>query len=201
MFSCIWKYLKHTSTIEVFDAPVSLSPADSMDSDGYTVCTTRCIGAEGSIDVRQTLIQPSAEPVSLLGWWAWDKATDERHYIEESLDYTERHILESQPDVLLGFSQGASALGLLLRRWGDSPPSFLKLAVLVAPPGLPGCEDTPKVKSPLPVHMVYGTSDSILSEELILSTADHLHIDKIHTHTGGHFIPAAKAHRPMWAEE
>ncbi|GIQ80291.1 serine hydrolase FSH [Kipferlia bialata] len=200
------KYLKHTTTFDVIDAPVSIHPHALNEDSGLVECTAECVGVDGSVSIQHSMVPADPEGTDTnryLGWWVSDVPgfdVKTRYYIEEALDYIEEYILETKPDVILAFSQGASSLALLLHRWGSNPPAFIKSAIMISPAGAPGTEGLDKVHSPISTHLIYGEQDYIVPNELSLRVGDALALDGVHPHDGKHFVPAASRHRPIWAE-
>ncbi|XP_037324412.2 esterase OVCA2 [Pungitius pungitius] len=148
------------------------------------------------------------------GWWFSDvqaRSFSALQQCEESLGLDEsvkavREAVQIQGpfDGILGFSQGAAFVAMLcfLQEQKLEPEFNFRFAIFVA--GFrSACEEHKRFyNSPLeiPSLHVFGLEDRVIpdnmSRELLLSFQD----SQVLTHPGGHFVPAASAHRQIYQD-
>ncbi|KAM9348820.1 esterase OVCA2 isoform 2-T2 [Symphorus nematophorus] len=148
------------------------------------------------------------------GWWFSDvqaRSFSAQQQCEESLGIDEsvtavREAVKVQGpfDGILGFSQGAAFVAMLcsLQEQKLEPEFSFRFAILVAAFRSACKEHQTFYNSPLqiPSLHVFGLEDrvipDIMSRELLPSFQDPL----VLTHPGGHFVPAASAHRQTYQD-
>ncbi|KAL3042761.1 hypothetical protein OYC64_020645 [Pagothenia borchgrevinki] len=148
------------------------------------------------------------------GWWFSDVQTrsfSAQQQCEESLGLDEsvaavREAVRVQGpfDGILGFSQGAAFVAMLCSLQGQQlePDFSFHFAILVA--GFPSaCKEHQQFYNPplqIPSLHVFGLEDRVIpdcmSRELLPSFQD----PQVLTHPGGHFVPAASAHRQAYQD-
>lgn len=149
------------------------------------------------------------------GWWFSDvqaRSFDARQECESSLGLDEslKAVREAVKDLgpfdgILGFSQGAALVAMVcaLQEQKLEPAFSFRFAILVA-----GFRSTcaqhqsfyEGLEVTLPSLHVFGQEDKVIPEQMsreLLPTFPGAHIL---THPGGHFIPAASAHRQIYQE-
>lgn len=148
------------------------------------------------------------------GWWFSDiqaRSFSAQQQCEESLGLSEsvsvvREAVKVQGpfDGILGFSQGAAFVAMLvsLQEQKIEPEFSFRFAILVA--GFrSACKEHQRFyRAPLqiPSLHVFGLEDrvipDIMSRDLLPSFTD----PQVLTHPGGHFVPAASAHRQTYQD-
>uniref|UniRef100_A0AAQ4QWG3 Esterase OVCA2 n=1 Tax=Gasterosteus aculeatus aculeatus TaxID=481459 RepID=A0AAQ4QWG3_GASAC len=148
------------------------------------------------------------------GWWFSDvqarsfsalQQCEESLGLDESVKAVREAVRIQGPfDGILGFSQGAAFVAMLcfLQEQKLEPEFSFRFAIFVA--GFrSACEEHKRFyNSPLeiPSLHVFGLEDRVIpdsmSRELLLSFQD----PQVLTHPGGHFVPAASAHRQTYQD-
>ncbi|KAG7322458.1 hypothetical protein KOW79_013804 [Hemibagrus wyckioides] len=149
------------------------------------------------------------------GWWFSDaqacsfdarQECESSFGLEQSLEAVRMAVKDLGPfDGILGFSQGAALVAMLcsLQEQKLDPTFNFRFAILVA--GFrSGCAQHQYfykgVNVRVPSLHVFGQDDKVIPEQM---SRDLLHIfigADILTHHGGHFVPAASAHKHIYQE-
>ncbi|KAL6473311.1 hypothetical protein MHYP_G00194990 [Metynnis hypsauchen] len=149
------------------------------------------------------------------GWWFSDvqaRSFDARQEsesslgLEESLDTVRAAVKDMGPfDGILGFSQGAALVAMVcaLQEQQLEPAFNFRFAILVA--GFRSAcaqhqhfyED---LHITLPSLHVFGHEDKVIPERMSRDLLPLFPGAHILTHPGGHFVPAASAHRQVYQE-
>ncbi|XP_030648806.1 esterase OVCA2 [Chanos chanos] len=149
------------------------------------------------------------------GWWFSDtqavsfdarQECEESLGLEESVDAVRAAVKEQGPfDGILGFSQGAAFVAMLcsLQEQKLEPDFRFRFAILVA--GFrSACAqhrrfyDGPAIT--LPSLHVFGQEDRVIPEQMSRDLLPVFDGAQTLTHPGGHFVPAASAHRQTYQE-
>ncbi|XP_026862296.2 esterase OVCA2 [Electrophorus electricus] len=149
------------------------------------------------------------------GWWFSNvqaRSFDARQECESSLGLEEsveavRVALKDQGpfDGILGFSQGAALVAMLcaLQERKLEPIFNFRFAVLVAG-FLSACAQHQhfyeNLNITLPSLHVFGQEDKVIPEQMSRELLPMFPRAHVLSHPGGHFIPAASAHRPIYQE-
>ncbi|XP_070774107.1 esterase OVCA2 [Enoplosus armatus] len=148
------------------------------------------------------------------GWWFSDtqaRSFSAQQQCEESLGLDEsvtvvREAVKVQGpfDGILGFSQGAAFVAMLCslqEQKLESEFSF-RFAILVA--GFrSACKEHQKFYSAplqIPSLHVFGLEDRVIPDNMSRELLPSFHDPQILTHPGGHFVPAASAHRQTYQD-
>ncbi|XP_017292766.1 esterase OVCA2 [Kryptolebias marmoratus] len=148
------------------------------------------------------------------GWWFSDiqaKSFNAQQQCEQSLGLDEsvaavREAVEAQGpfDGILGFSQGAAFVAMLcsLQEQKLEPLFNFRFAVLVA--GFrSACKEHEKFyAAPLqiPSLHVFGLEDRVIPDTMSRELLPSFHDPQVLIHPGGHFVPAASAHRQTYQD-
>lgn len=148
------------------------------------------------------------------GWWFSDiqaKSFNAQQQCEESLGLDQsvaavRETVATQGpfDGVLGFSQGAAFVAMLcaLQEQKLEPRFSFRFAVLVA--GFrSACKEHEKFyAAPLqiPSLHVFGLEDRVIPDYMSRELLPSFHDPQVLVHPGGHFVPAAAAHRPTYQD-
>ncbi|KAM6985290.1 esterase OVCA2 [Aplochiton taeniatus] len=150
------------------------------------------------------------------GWWFSD--TQARSFnagqqcraslgLEESVEAVRGAVRDQGPfDGVLGFSQGAALVAMLcsLQAQNLEPEFRFRFAILVA--GFPSaCEEHGRfydAAAPLPIPSlhVFGLEDRVIPDSMSRELLRYFKDPLLLTHPGGHFVPAASAHRQTYQE-
>ncbi|KAJ8248734.1 hypothetical protein GJAV_G00227160 [Gymnothorax javanicus] len=125
--------------------------------------------------------------------------------LEESLEEVKKAVCELGPfDGILGFSQGAALVAMVCSLQEQASPDFkFRFAILVA--GFQSkCAQHERfyLHAPLtiPSLHVYGQKDGVIPDRLSIELLSRFEKPLVLTHPGGHFVPAASAHRQTYQE-
>ncbi|XP_010737822.2 esterase OVCA2 [Larimichthys crocea] len=148
------------------------------------------------------------------GWWFSDvqaRSFSAQQQCEESLGLDEsvaavRGAVKVQGpfDGILGFSQGAAFVAMLcsLQEQKQEPEFSFRFAILVA--GFrSACRkhqtfyDTPLL---IPSLHVFGLEDRVIPDNMSRELLPSFQDAQVLTHPGGHFVPAASAHRQTYQD-
>uniref|UniRef100_UPI003AACDEEC esterase OVCA2 isoform X4 n=1 Tax=Centroberyx gerrardi TaxID=166262 RepID=UPI003AACDEEC len=148
------------------------------------------------------------------GWWFSDvqaRAFSAQQQCEESLglDESVTAVREAVKDLgpfdgILGFSQGAALVAMLcsLQEQNLEPEFSFRFAVLVA--GFrSACEEHQKFYSApllIPSLHVFGLEDRVIPDKMSRELLPTFQDAQVLTHPGGHFVPAASAHRQTYQD-
>ncbi|XP_042355590.1 esterase OVCA2 [Plectropomus leopardus] len=148
------------------------------------------------------------------GWWFSDieartfsaqQQCEQSLGIDESVDAVREAIKVQGPfDGILGFSQGAAFVAMLLSLQEQKlEPAFsFRFAVLVA--GFPSaCKEHQKFyksRLQIPSLHVFGLEDRVIPDNMSRELLPSFQDPQILTHPGGHFVPAASAHRQTYQD-
>ncbi|XP_035034921.2 esterase OVCA2 [Hippoglossus stenolepis] len=148
------------------------------------------------------------------GWWFSDvqaRSFSAQQQCEESLGLNEsvtvvREAVKVQGpfDGILGFSQGAAFVAMLcsLQEQKLEPEFNFRFAVLVA--GFPSaCKEHQKFYSAplqIPSLHVFGLEDRVIPDNMSRELLPSFQQPQVLTHPGGHFVPAASAHRQTYQD-
>ncbi|XP_056141133.1 esterase OVCA2 [Lampris incognitus] len=148
------------------------------------------------------------------GWWFSDvreRSFSAQQECQESLGLddsvkTVREAVKDQGpfDGILGFSQGAALVAMLcsLQEQNLEPDFRFRFAILVA--GFRSvCEKHQKfytVPLLIPSLHVFGQEDRVIPDKMSRELLTTFQDPRVLTHPGGHFVPAASAHRQTYQE-
>lgn len=150
------------------------------------------------------------------GWWFSD--TQVRSFnagqqcqsslgLEESVEAVREAVKDLGPfDGVLGFSQGAALVAMLcsLQQQNLEPRFRFRFAILVA--GFrSACSEHQRFYEPtapvlIPSLHVFGQEDRVIPEKMSRELLPAFQDPEVLTHPGGHFVPAASAHRQTYQE-
>ncbi|KAK0136176.1 Esterase OVCA2 [Merluccius polli] len=148
------------------------------------------------------------------GWWFSDSqarsfSAQQRCLdslgLDESVAAVRDAVKELGPfDGVLGFSQGAALVAMLcsLHRQRSEPHLAFRFAILVAGfrsacEGHQGFYDSPLS---IPSLHVFGLDDRVISDTMSRELLPTFLDPQVMTHPGGHFVPAASAHRQTYKD-
>ncbi|XP_033495489.2 esterase OVCA2 [Epinephelus lanceolatus] len=148
------------------------------------------------------------------GWWFSDihaRSFSAQQQCEESLGLDDsvaavREAVKVQGpfDGILGFSQGAALVAMLcsLQEQKLEPEFSFRFAILVA--GFrSACEEHQKFYN-LPLQIpslhVFGLEDRVIPDNMSRELLPSFQDPHVLTHPGGHFVPAASAHRQTYQD-
>lgn len=148
------------------------------------------------------------------GWWFSDtqaRSFSAQQQCEESLGLDEsvtvvREAVKTQGpfDGILGFSQGAAFVAMLcsLQEQKLEPEFCFRFAILVA--GFrSACREHQKFYSApiqFPSLHVFGLEDRVIPDNMSRELLPSFQDPQVLTHPGGHFVPAASAHRQTYQD-
>lgn len=149
------------------------------------------------------------------GWWFSDAQThsfDARQEcesslgLEQSLEVVQMAVKELGPfDGILGFSQGAALVAMLcsLQEQKLDPTFDFRFAILVA--GFrSACAQHQyfykDVNITVPSLHVFGQHDKVIQEQMSRDLLPLFPGAQVLNHQGGHFVPAASAHKHIYQE-
>ncbi|KAF3705735.1 Esterase OVCA2 [Channa argus] len=148
------------------------------------------------------------------GWWFSDvraRSFDARQQCDESLGFDEsvdvvREAVKVQGpfDGIMGFSQGAAFVAMLccLQEQKLEPEFNFRFAILVA--GFrSACKEHQKFYSAplqIPSLHVFGLEDRVIPDDMSKELLPSFQDTQVLTHPGGHFVPAASAHRQTYQD-
>lgn len=150
------------------------------------------------------------------GWWFSD--TQARSFnagqqcqsslgLEESVEAVKAAVKDLGPfDGILGFSQGAALVAMLcsLQQQNLEPHFLFRFAILVA--GFQSaCSEHQRFYNPsapvlIPTLHVFGQEDRVIPDRMSRELLTAFQNPEVLTHPGGHFVPAASAHRQTYQE-
>ncbi|XP_071368948.1 esterase OVCA2 isoform X5 [Centroberyx affinis] len=172
-----------------------------------------CVPQACSGDGRENRSAPGGDEDSR-GWWFSDvqaRAFSAQQQCEESLglDESVTAVREAVKDLgpfdgILGFSQGAALVAMLcsLQEQNLEPEFSFRFAVLVA--GFrSACEEHHKFYSApllIPSLHVFGLEDRVIPDKMSRELLPTFQDAQVLTHPGGHFVPAASAHRQTYQD-
>ncbi|XP_028839617.1 esterase OVCA2 isoform X1 [Denticeps clupeoides] len=149
------------------------------------------------------------------GWWFSDtearsfdagQECEESLGLEESVDTVKGAVKEFGPfDGILGFSQGAALVAMLcfLQEQKLEPEFCFRFAILVAGFCSACSQHQRYYKGPpltTPSLHIFGAEDRVIPERMSKDLLPVFHDPQILTHPGGHFVPAASAHRQTYQD-
>ncbi|XP_020564426.1 esterase OVCA2 [Oryzias latipes] len=190
------KLLKKQVELVYMSAPLSVQKEGSEE-----VCNAETgSGAGGEEDPR--------------GWWFSDtqarsfnalQQCDESLGLEESVSAVKEAVKAHGPfDGILGFSQGAAFVAMLccLQEQKPEPDFTFRFAVLVA--GFRSlCKEHEKFYSTtlqIPSLHVFGLEDRVIPDHMSRDLLPSFQDPQVLIHPGGHFVPAASAHRQTYQD-
>ncbi|KAM6983413.1 esterase OVCA2 [Tautogolabrus adspersus] len=148
------------------------------------------------------------------GWWFSDiqarsfsaqQECEESLGLEESVSVVREAVKVQGPfDGVLGFSQGAAFVAMLcsLQEQKLEPDFSFRFAILVA--GFrSACNEHQKFYNAhlqIPSLHVFGLEDRVISDKLSRELLPSFQDPEVLTHPGGHFVPAASAHRKTYQD-
>ncbi|XP_029923888.1 esterase OVCA2 [Myripristis murdjan] len=148
------------------------------------------------------------------GWWFSDiqarsfsaqQQCEESLGLDESLRAVRQAVKDQGPfDGILGFSQGAALVAMLcsLQEQNMEPDFSFRFAIVVA--GFrSACEEHQKFYSAplsIPSLHVFGLEDRVIPDSMSRSLLPTFQDPQVLTHPGGHFVPAASAHRQTYQD-
>ncbi|XP_073335494.1 esterase OVCA2 [Pagrus major] len=148
------------------------------------------------------------------GWWFSDvqarsfsaqQQCEESLGIDESLMAVREAVKVQGPfDGILGFSQGAAFVAMLcsLQEQKLEPEFNFRFAILVAGFRSACKEHQTFYSTPLliPSLHVFGLEDRVIPDNMSRELLPSFQDPQLLTHPGGHFVPAASAHRQTYQE-
>ncbi|XP_029544940.1 esterase OVCA2 isoform X1 [Oncorhynchus nerka] len=150
------------------------------------------------------------------GWWFSDtqaRSFDARQQcqaslgLEESVEAVRTAVKDLGPfDGVLGFSQGAALVAMLcsIQEQNLEPQFQFRFAILVAGFRSACLEHQGFYGSPAPLAIpslhVFGQEDQVISDRMSRELLPLFQEPQVLTHSGGHFVPAASAHRQTYQE-
>ncbi|XP_023673782.1 esterase OVCA2 [Paramormyrops kingsleyae] len=149
------------------------------------------------------------------GWWFSDvqaKSFDAGQEceaslgLEESVEAVRQAVQGLGPfDGILGFSQGAALVAMLcaLQEQGKEPQFKFRFAILVAGFRSACAQHGKLYEAPalsLPSLHVFGQTDRVIPEAKSQALLSRFNCPQVLTHPGGHFVPAASAHRQIYLD-
>ncbi|XP_024121870.1 esterase OVCA2 [Oryzias melastigma] len=148
------------------------------------------------------------------GWWFSDPQSrsfnalqqcEESLGIEESVTAVKEAVKAHGPfDGVLGFSQGAAFVAMLcsLQEQKVAPEFIFRFAILVA--GFRSlCKEHEKFYSAtlqIPSLHVFGLEDKVIPDHMSRDLLPSFQDPQVLIHPGGHFVPAASAHRQTYQD-
>ncbi|TNN67313.1 Esterase OVCA2 [Liparis tanakae] len=148
------------------------------------------------------------------GWWFSDvralsfsaqQQCEESLGLDGSVAAVREAVKNEGPfDGILGFSQGAAFVAMLCwRQEQQLEPDFnFRFSILVA--GFrSACEEHKKFYSPplqIPSMHVFGLEDRVIPDSMSRELLPSFRDPQVLTHPGGHFVPAASAHRQAYTD-
>ncbi|KAM3869586.1 esterase OVCA2 [Diretmus argenteus] len=148
------------------------------------------------------------------GWWFSDiqaRSFSAQQQCQGSLglDDSVRAVREAVKDLgpfdgILGFSQGAALVAMLcsLQEQNVEPDFSFRFAILVA--GFrSACEEHQtfyKASLQIPSLHVFGLQDRVIPDNMSRELLPTFQDPQVLTHPGGHFVPAASAHRQTYQD-
>lgn len=148
------------------------------------------------------------------GWWFSDvqarsfdagQVCEASLGLEESLEAVKKAVRELGPfDGILGFSQGAALVAMVCALQEQVSPDFkFQFAILVA--GFQSvCAQHERFYTgtalTIPSLHVFGQKDGVIPDRLSRELLSRFENPQVLTHPGGHFVPAASAHRQTYQE-
>ncbi|CAN9501138.1 unnamed protein product [Ophioblennius macclurei] len=157
---------------------------------------------------------PAADGDDSRGWWFSDvhaRSFNARQQCEESLGLDqsvaavrEAVKLQGPFDGILGFSQGAALVAMLcsMQEKQLEPDFGFRFAVLVA--GFrSACEEHQtyyEAALQMPSLHVFGLEDKVIPDAMSRELLPSFQDPQVLIHPGGHFVPAASAHRQTYQE-
>ncbi|XP_068457179.1 esterase OVCA2 [Clinocottus analis] len=148
------------------------------------------------------------------GWWFSDvqalsfsaqQQCEESLGLDDSVTAVREAVKNQGPfDGILGFSQGAAFVAMLccLQEQKLEPEFNFRFSILVA--GFrSACEEHKKFYNPplqIPSLHVFGLEDRVIPDNMSRELLPSFHDPQVLTHPGGHFIPAASAHRQAYQD-
>ncbi|XP_053703349.1 esterase OVCA2 [Synchiropus splendidus] len=184
----------------------------------FVTAPHRVHGARAGDPLRESVPSSSCETEEeeddVRGWWFSDtqarsfsaqQACEESSGLDESVAAV-REAVESQGpfDGVLGFSQGAALVAMLcsLQEQKLEPLFHFRFAVLVA--GFrSACAAHQRFYSAtirMPSLHVFGQEDRVIPEAMSRDLLPTFLDPQVLTHAGGHFVPAASAHRQTYQD-
>ncbi|XP_056267692.1 esterase OVCA2 [Pseudoliparis swirei] len=146
------------------------------------------------------------------GWWFSDvqalsfsaqQQCEESLGLGDSVTAVREAVKNEGPfDGILGFSQGAAFVAMLcwLQEQKLEPDFNFRFSILVA--GFrSACEEHTKFYSPplqIPSMHVFGLEDRVIPDRMSRELLPSFQEPQVLTHPGGHFVPAASAHRQAY---
>ncbi|XP_051903021.1 esterase OVCA2 [Hippocampus zosterae] len=148
------------------------------------------------------------------GWWFSDPAArtfsaqqpcDRSAGLDESVAALRRAVRDDGPfDGVLGFSQGAALVAMLcaLQESRAEPDFGFRFAILVAGFRSACAEHLRFYSAPLrmPSMHVFGLADGVIPADMSRDLLPVFRDPHVLTHPGGHFVPAASAHRQTYRD-
>nr|XP_020499747.1 esterase OVCA2 [Labrus bergylta] len=192
------KLLKKQVELVYLSAPHSVQQATSEDAPEKETNSGR--GPGGDEDPK--------------GWWFSDiqarsfsaqQECEESLGLEESVSVVREAVKVMGPfDGILGFSQGAAFVAMLcsLQERKLEPDFSFRFAILFAGFRSACNEHQQFYNAPLqiPSLHVFGLEDRVISDKLSRELVPSFQDPEIMTHPGGHFVPAASAHRQTYQD-
>ncbi|KAM4544475.1 esterase OVCA2 [Odontesthes bonariensis] len=148
------------------------------------------------------------------GWWFSDiqarsfsaqQLCDESLGLDESVSAVREAVAVQGPfDGILGFSQGAAFVAMLcsLQEQRLEPEFSFRFAILVA--GFrSACKEHQRFYSAplqIPALHVFGLEDRVIPDDMSRELLPSFQDTQVLTHPGGHFVPAASAHRQTYQD-
>ncbi|KPP70868.1 hypothetical protein Z043_110266 [Scleropages formosus] len=159
--------------------------------------------------------QPDHQEADSRGWWFSDvraRSFDAAQQceaslgLEDSVDAVREAVRTLGPfDGILGFSQGAALVAMLcaLQERQMEPDFRFRFAILVA--GFrSACAQHAKFYASAPLAIpslhVFGQTDRVIPEAASRELLPRFERPEVLAHPGGHFVPAASAHRHVYQE-
>lgn len=148
------------------------------------------------------------------GWWFSDvqaRSFSAQQQCEESLGLdesvtavTEAVKVQGPFDGILGFSQGAAFVAMLcsIQEQKLEPDFSFRFAILVAGFRSACKEHQTFYSAPLqiPSLHVFGLEDRVIPDDMSRELLPSFQDPQVLTHPGGHFVPAASAHRQTYQD-
>ncbi|XP_063058412.1 esterase OVCA2 [Engraulis encrasicolus] len=153
---------------------------------------------------------PSAE--SARGWWFSDAQQRSFHAgqeceaslgLEQSVEVVRAAVREQGPfDGILGFSQGAALVAMLLsmQEQRQEPDLAFRFALIISGFRSACAQHTRFYGEAIatPTLHVFGEQDGVIPIDMSKDLLTVFKEPTVLTHAGGHFVPAASAHKPVY---
>ncbi|XP_041948315.1 esterase OVCA2 [Alosa sapidissima] len=149
---------------------------------------------------------------ALRGWWFSDgqqrsfhagQECEESEGLEASVEVVRAAVREQGPfDGVLGFSQGAALVAMLLalQESGQEPELCFHFAIIISGFRSACAQHARFYSTPVatPTLHVFGEVDAVIPIQMSRDLLAVFEEPDVLTHSGGHFVPAASAHKSVY---